>query len=469
MERLIQNTMIRRVRLLDILFHSNQWISMGDLAKRLKCSQQTLLSDCEYFESEWLDYVVMEVSKKQGIRVYMNRNHSISELYKKMMKSSSDLALLESFFFYPNQDTSFHIKRLYSSESSLYRSYKRLKLALKDRKIEINHDQDTYVLVGENELQLRLFLIVYFCEAYEESEWPFSIDKEYIYKLVNSTIKIFPFKVTLNSMKFLMYSMAISIIREEQGFILSVNHHFKKAVVINDTVFETLESVLCLRYPTIKCDRFYQSIFWWESIWEDYEEKNSVKRWSDTFLEKLCSSLGIKIAEKNKIELTNWIQFIYARYKVYPFQESIIHNRFTQSSIAIKRNYPVYAQKVLDILRLLEKQTSFPWYSNYYDELLHETFFQWNELYQQLDKKYPKVVVFVYSDLGEEHEVFLSYLMKNKFPKRVDVYCARERSSSKEGGATINYDLCISNYTLKNVEPENFVVVEDIPSTKKLD
>nr|WP_086443817.1 helix-turn-helix domain-containing protein [Enterococcus sp. 12C11_DIV0727]OTO68146.1 hypothetical protein A5866_000341 [Enterococcus sp. 12C11_DIV0727] len=115
MERLIQNTMIRRVRLLDILIHSNQWTPMKELTKQMKCSQQTLLSDCSYFENEWPDYVIMEISKKRGIRVFMNKNHAVSELYKKMMKNSSDLALLESFFFYPNKDTSFHIKRLYIS------------------------------------------------------------------------------------------------------------------------------------------------------------------------------------------------------------------------------------------------------------------------------------------------------------------------------------------------------------------
>ena len=237
MERLIQNTMIRRVRLLDILIHSNQWTPIKELTNHLKCSQQTILSDCDYFENEWLDYVVMEISKKRGIRIYMHKNHSVSELYKKMMKNSSDLALLESFFFYPNKDTSFHVKRLYTSESSLYRSYKRLKLVLSDRNIDITHNEDKYDLVGENELQIRLFLMLYFCEAYEENEWPFPINKDYIYELINSAIKIFPFKITLDSIKFFMYSMAISIIREEQGFTFSVDRDFGEIAHTNKEVF----------------------------------------------------------------------------------------------------------------------------------------------------------------------------------------------------------------------------------------
>lgn len=466
MERLIQNTMIRRVRLLDILIHSNQWTPIKELTKQMKCSQQTLLSDCSYFENEWPDYVIMEISKKRGIRVFMNKNHAVSELYKKMMKNSSDLALLESFFFYPNKDTSFHTKRLYISESSLYRSYRRLKLVLKDRNIEITHNLDTYALSGDNELQIRLFLMLYFCEAYEEYEWPFLIDKNYIYELVNSAIKIFPFKITLNSMKFLMYSIAISIIREEQGFASSIEYEFSKHRHTNKDIFEKIEKTLSLRYPKINCQNFCQSIFWWESIWVDLEEKNVVKQWSDKYIEHLCSLLDITIAEKNKIELSHWIQFIYARHRVYPFQEYIIHNRFAQSSVSIKRNYPIYAQAVEDTVSLLEKQTKFPWCSDYYEELVHETFFQWNKLYEQLDKKHSKLVVFVYSDLGAEHEVFLAYLMKNKFPKIVDVYCGREGFLSKEVGDELNCDLCISNYTLEDSDSQNFIVVEDIPSTK---
>lgn len=466
MERLIQNTMIRRVRLLDILIHSNHWTSLKDLTKRLKCSQQTVLSDCDYFENEWLDYVVMEVSKNLGIRIYMNKKHSVNELYKKMMKSSSDLALLESFFFYPNKDTSFHVKRLYVSESSLYRSYKRLKLVLNDRKIDITHYQDAYVLTGENELQLRLFLVLYFCEAYEETEWPFPIEKEYIYKLVNIVTKTFPFKITLNSIKFLMYSMAISIIRGEQGVNCPVKHDHCRGKITNKTVVEKFESILRLKYPTLNYRQFYQSIFWWEYIWEEEGEKNRVNQWCDTILKELCSSLNVVIAEKNKLELMNWIQFIYARHRVYPFQEYIIHNRFAQSGISIKKNYPLYAQKVSDILKLLEKQTQFPWYSSYYDELLHEIFFQWNELYKQLDKKYSKLIVLVLSDLGEEHEEFLSYLLKNRFPNKVDVYCSSESIRLKDEENKLIYDLCISNYTLRDVDPQNFVVVEDIPSIK---
>ncbi|ALS36305.1 hypothetical protein ABID30_003514 [Enterococcus rotai] len=466
MERLIQNTMIRRVRLLDILIHSNQWVPIKELTKRLNCSQQTLLSDCDYFENEWLDYVVIEISKKLGIRIYMHKNHSVSELYKKMMKNSSDLSLLESFFFYPNRDTSFHTKRLYISESSLYRSYKKLNLVLSDRNMDITHNQDKYVLVGENELQIRLFLILYFCEAYEESEWPFPINKYFIYELTNDAIKIFPFKVTLDSIKFLMYSMAISIIREEQGFTFSVNHNFEKTSDKNRIIFEKIKEILHSKYPKINYEKFCQSIFWWNYILVDYEEKSTIETLSNKYIELLCSSLNIRIAEKNRVALSNWIQFIYVRHRIYPFQEYIIHNRFAQSCVSIRKNYPVYTQEVKDILISLEKQTQFPWYSDYYEELVHETFFHWNELYKQLDKKYSKLVVVVYSDLGEEHEIFLAYLLNNKFPDRVDVHCARKVKLSNVHQCEITCDLCISNYTLKNVDPQNFLVVEDIPSTK---
>ncbi|MBO0470124.1 helix-turn-helix domain-containing protein [Enterococcus sp. DIV0242_7C1] len=466
MERLIQNMIIRRIRLLDILIHTNQWVPMKELTVRLSCSQQTVLSDCDYFENVWSDYVIIERSKKRGIRILMNKNHSIGELYKKMMKNSNDLTLLESFFFYPNKDTSFHAKRLYISESSLYRSYKRLQLVLMDRNITIAHAQDTYVLCGENELQIRLFFILYFCEVYEESEWPFAIDKDFICELVNSILKILPFRVTPLSLKFLMYSMAIAIVREDQGFMFSVGHDVGRNIDTNETIFQKIKEILLSKYPKINYKNFCQAILWWDFSWIEYKEKSVINNWSKKYMEQICSSLNVEISEKNETELTNWIQFIHIRHRVYPFQEYIIHNRFAQSSISIKRNYPTYAKNVRDILISFERQTQFPWYSKYYEELLHETFFQWNELYKQLDKKYSRLVVIVFSDLGTEHEAFLAYLIKNKFSKRVEVHCATEEKYLNDIEKKGNYDLCISNYPLKNVALENLVVVEDIPSAK---
>nr|WP_140405346.1 hypothetical protein [Enterococcus sp. 9D6_DIV0238] len=68
--------------------------------------------------------------------------------------------------------------------------------------------------------------------------------------------------------------------------------------------------------------------------------------------------------------------------------------------------------------------------------------------------------------MGTEHEAFLAYLIKNKFSKRVEVHCATEEKYLNDIEKKGNYDLCISNYPLKNVALENLVVVEDIPSAK---
>lgn len=465
MERLLQHTMIRRVRLLEFLVQSNQWIATNQLTKKLNCSQQTILSDCEYFENEWPEYVVIETSKKLGIRLYMNRQHSIGELYKKMMKSSGDLSLLESLLFFPNQDTLFHKQRLYTSESSLYRSYRRLKQVLNDRNLDILHQQDTYSLVGENELQVRFFLVLYFCETYEEKEWPFPVDKQLVQDCLAILVKYFPFKQTINAMKFLAYSFAILLIREEQGFGLT-NKNNVVATKVSEVDERVLTELLQPSYSAVQTIDVYRSIFWWEFGWVDPKERKKVEQLAEHYLASLCSALHVTLAESNKKELIHWLQLIYVRHKLYPYQESIIHSRFTQPSTALKRNYPLFANQVSDLLYVLEAESSFPWQSHYYNEILCETFFHWNTLYKKLDKQLVTLNILIMSDLGKEHAAFLSYLIENRFPKRVSTYYESCNSSEALSFSKVDYDLCISNYLVERVDSNELIVVEDIPSPK---
>lgn len=465
MERLLQHTMIRRVRLLEFLVYSNQWISTKFLMQQLNCSQQTILSDCEYFENEWSDYVVLETSKKLGIRLYMNRQHAISELYKKMMKNSGDLSLLESLFFYPNRDGVFHRQRLFTSESSLYRSYRRLKQVLNDRNLDILHQQDQYSLIGENELQVRFFLILYFCETYGEKEWPFPVDQQFVYKCLTVIIKYFPFEQTISTMKFLTYSLAVLLIREEQGFPLRMDKQLI-ATKMSKEDEQTLTKLLQPNYPTVTSMDIYQSIFWWEFDWIEPKERTKVQQIGERYLVSLCKGLQVTLAERNKKKLIHCLQLIYIRHKLYPYQESIIHSRFTQPSIILQKNYPIFAKKVNDLLYSLEAEEGFPWQSRYYNEILCETFFHWNMLYKKLDTQLVTLDILIMSDLGEEHAAFLSYLIENRFPKRIRTCCDKGDNTNQQLLSIDNYDLCISNYLIESKESTKFIVVEDIPSPK---
>lgn len=458
---MLLNSTSRRLKLLELLNSSGQWVLVNYMAKELGCSPQTVISDCEHFENEWPDYLTIDFSKKRGLRFQMVKNHPISDLYKEVMKEALTFSLMEIVFFNPGLTSSSYSQQLFISDSSLYRVFRSLKPVLEERGIDFT--QTTYTLTGSNELQVRYFLILYFLEVNKLNDWPFPLEKEQLRQTIELIKRIFKFKMNVSFSHYLLYSMAITIIREKQGFKIHPSIISKHLEANPLQSADKLDFFLQEYFPEVDRESFYLSVFWWDYSWSNPQEKENIRQIGEHFMDLLSQSLGIVPSHESVDAVVTWMTHIYSRHKFYPYEKFILYNHYHYATISIKKSYTFYTEKVSECLEQIERKSRFPWKSTYLDEMLHKILILWENILDSMDRIRPQISVVILSNIGNEHSDVLSYLVQKRFQEKVSICFAGDEFSLDK---SLKYDLCISNYTTSQIDKNNLVVVDDIPSNK---
>ncbi|MBO0446626.1 helix-turn-helix domain-containing protein [Enterococcus ureilyticus] len=474
MERLLAPSMHRRVLLLNLLNGSNSWITSDYLAESIECSKKTIMLDCQYIEDRWSDYLTIETSRKHGIRLITSPHRSIHEIYIEIIQESNAFSLLESVFFEPRQVAAYWEKKLFLSNSSLYRLSNVISSALKDRNIQMS--RSPYYVHGKDERQIRYFFTCYFIEVYGIREWPFHLDREKIFKLSSKINKKFDLELNDSQIVHLAYSIAVTIIRERQGFLIQnrkdpINSFVQTTIDVRkyqkdvEEIAEPLHVVL----PDNWYEDFCYSIFWWDFGWDNEQEKVNVIYQAENLVTTIQEALSISISEPSKVSIIRLIEYIYAKHKLFPYKKFMVYDRYLYSSKAIKQNFIVFTAVVSKALGVLEKKMKFPWKTMYLDGILHEMAIRWQDLSRLTDEMRHQLSVLVLSDLGKEHAQLLSSVLKENFRNKVSLSVQETHFYEQSVNcAEQSYDLYVSNYAIETVDEKINMIVEDIPSFKNL-
>ncbi|WP_430603384.1 hypothetical protein IGJ02_000789 [Enterococcus sp. DIV0724b] len=474
MERLLSPSMHRRVLLLNLLNGPKSWVTSDYLAESINCSKKTIMLDCQYIEDRWSDYLTIETSRKHGIRLITSPHRSIHEIYIEIMQESNAFSLLESIFFDPMQPASFWEKNLFLSNSSLYRLSNIISSALKDRNIQMS--RSPYFVHGKDERQIRYFFTCYFIEVYGIREWPFHLDREKVFRLSNKINKKFELELNDSQIVHLAYSIAVTIIRERQGFLIQnrkdpINSFVKTTIDVKkyQADVEEIAAPLNVVLPDNWYEDFCYSIFWWDFGWDNEQEKLNVIHQAENLVTTIKEALSISISEQSRVSIVRLIEYIYAKHKMFPYKKFMVYDRYLYSSRAIKQNFIVFTEVVKKALGVLEDKMKFPWKSMYLDSILHEMAIRWQDLSKLTDEMRHQLSVLVLSDLGKEHAQLLSSVLKENFRNKVNLFVQESHFYDQlVGGSDQNYDLYVSNYAIETVAEEVNMIVEDIPSFKNI-
>ncbi|EOI00037.1 hypothetical protein UAW_00299 [Enterococcus haemoperoxidus ATCC BAA-382] len=474
MERLLSPSMHRRVLLLNLLNGPKSWVTSDYLAESINCSKKTIMLDCQYIEDRWSDYLTIETSRKHGIRLITSPHRSIHEIYIEIMQESNAFSLLESIFFDPMQPASFWEKNLFLSNSSLYRLSNIISSALKDRNIQMS--RSPYFVHGKDERQIRYFFTCYFIEVYGIREWPFHLDREKVFRLSNKINKKFELELNDSQIVHLAYSIAVTIIRERQGFLIQnrkdpINSFVKTTIDVKkyQADVEEIAAPLNVVLPDNWYEDFCYSIFWWDFGWDNEQEKLNVIHQAENLVTTIKEALSISISEQSRVSIVRLIEYIYAKHKMFPYKKFMVYDRYLYSSRAIKQNFIVFTEVVKKALGVLEDKMKFPWKSMYLDSILHEMAIRWQDLSKLTDEMRHQLSVLVLSDLGKEHAQLLSSVLKENFRNKVNLFVQESHFYDQlVVGSGQNYDLYVSNYAIETVAEEVNMIVEDIPSFKNI-
>ncbi|WP_207695393.1 hypothetical protein DOK67_0001762 [Enterococcus sp. DIV0212c] len=477
MERLLSPSMHRRVLLLNLLNGPSGWITSEYLAESIDCSKKTIMLDCQYIEDRWSDYLSIETSRKHGIRLIASPHRSIHEIYIEIIQESNAFSLLESIFFEPMQPAVYWEKKLFLSNSSLYRLSNLISSALKDRNIQMS--RSPYFIHGKDERQIRYFFTCYFIEVYGIRDWPFHLDREKTFRLSNKINKDFALELNDSQIVHLAYSIAVTVIRERQGFLIQsrkdpIDSFVKTAIDVREYKIdvEAIAEPLNVTLPDNWYEDFCYSIFWWDFGWDNEQEKVNVIHQAEGLVNTIKDALSIRISEQSRVSIVRLIEYIYAKHKMFPYKKFMVYDRYLYSSRAIKQNFLVFTEVVTKALGVLESKMKFPWKTMYLDGILHEMAIRWEDLGKITDEMRHQVSVLVLSDLGKEHAKLLSSVLKDNFRNKVNLSIQEthfyEQVSKHSAQKNQKYDLYVSNYAVDMINKDINMIVEDIPSFKNL-
>lgn len=474
MERLLSSEMNRRVMLLNYLYGATDWLTSERLARSLDCSSKTLFLDCQYLEERWGEHLTIEVSKKSGIKMITAPHESIHDIYTDIIKEAPAFTLLESVFFHPNHESDYFEEKLFMSKSTLYRLLKKINVSLRDRELKLS--QKTFFLSGKTERQIRYFFSAYFLEVYGIHYWPFSLDKGKILAFVKVINQQFQLQLTDIQIIHMVFSIAVTVIREQQGFFVQVEKTDQEELLKEQQqmlcyqleVYSFME-LLSNDLPEYWYEDFIYTVFWWNFGWRSTSEKQGLAETGQFFVEEIQQALQIPINEKSEQKIVRLFQNIYALHNMYPFKKYMIYDRFSYSSKSIRQNYVVFTAVVSKALAAEEKRKEFPWSTLYKDEILHEVMVYWEGLPLHIDHLRKVVSVQVLSDLGQEHAKSLVDQLEIAFQNKISISCQEHVLFESEQTEKVSADLYVANYSPKNIKKEQLIVVEDILSSKDLD
>lgn len=472
LRELLDSSTQRRLSILETLNEHGGWISSNELAKRNSASLRTINSDVNYLKDHWYPHLLIETSKKNGIRLQTQPSSHVGLVYNYIMKHSEAFQFLEEVFFNPTLSIERWGEKLFISESSLYRitnqmarSLGRYGLTLLKKPCNIS---------GDNEAYVRFFYANYFFEKCGMMEWPFAIEKKLVFNYVKQVLTDRNiFTNDESKIMYFCYLVSVSLVRISQNFLLTTDTlpeddcSTKQEILEQNNYLDPMLAVYAIgKNESVMKDLSFFSFFY-EGIWDSDEEKHIVEQEIHTLIKSVRDAFDIKLTHLDLYTIETNLAYLYTHRKVYPFADFILFDKFLYNGKAIRHNYPDLAHVVYQSLKKIQKNTKFPWYSDYRDEVLYLLMTKWQDMPNILDNRKEKARLLVLSDLGIDHERLLVKLIKKNFDSKIHISSYTNSVIFLDETSETDfqhYDILVTTFIANTLPEEKIVVVDDIPS-----
>lgn len=468
MRHALSSTNNRQIEIIELLRSANNYVSVKNLADKVKAVPKTIVNDCQEIEDQWGDIVQIEKNSTGELHLTEKDNHTVHEIFSDILKESPTFQLLEILFYHPGILRSDLEKELFLSSSSLYRRIVKLNDGLEKRRLKI--DRNDLTLVGEDERHVRMFMAEYFLEVYDVYEWPFELDQKMIFTTVARLNENFDLKLNFLQKTEFAFLIAVSLIRQNQGFLSKPKRNLVSAqnlenytALINDLMLQCSVPITQERQTDL-----IQTIFWYDFAWDNLEEDARIDRLCHSMLSLMVNALGITLSDLSRRNCALLLKSVYTSYKTYPYEKYIAYNRELYNSLAIQRDFAVFTKVLEKTLKDQEAKSRFPWYSLYFHLILFRLFIYWDDLPKQLDELRQPVSTEVCSDLGAKHAQLLAYYLEKNYHEKIILDVQPDKVYAEVAASSLTSDLYVTNFSTPIIPKEKLFVLEDIPSAKKL-
>lgn len=174
--KILNNKEKRLIKLLNYI-NSNIFYSIIELSNLLDCSKSTVLNDLTTLSTNWEDLILINTEKDNMVKMKIISNGNINKIVSDIIFNSLEIQFIKLLFFHPHQNIYFYAEQLFTSPATLYRTIKKISTDLKHYGLKIESDNKTYHLIGDNQTSLFLFFAKGLEEFYGQ-EIPMVSNKE---------------------------------------------------------------------------------------------------------------------------------------------------------------------------------------------------------------------------------------------------------------------------------------------------
>ncbi|MGY3766623.1 helix-turn-helix domain-containing protein [Vagococcus vulneris] len=474
MRDLLDIPMQRRLRIIEQLNEAPGWTSSNELAKLNNASLRTINNDISYLKDNWYPHLLIETSKKNGVRLTTLPSSHVMLVYNYVFKNSDSFRLLDAIFFDTTKSIEKWGETLFISESSLYRIINELTLSLTNYSLTL--EKKPCRIIGETELNVRLFFTSFFREAYSVTEWPYPMNKkdtiDFVLSLLNSHNK----NIQSNQVMKLTNLVCTSLIRISQGFYIErsiansiENKRFTKILEKSKPQLLKICEQLDITYDNYLITDLAYSLFYHRNNWTNEQERLDITKEIRQLIKTIRDVFDLTLNNKIADEIEDYLVHLYLFHKVYPYRNYIIFDKYYYSGKTIKNNFPFFSSVVEKVLKSMESNTRFPWFSSYNYVILYNIMVKWGNLSELLEEKKVKVQVLVISDLGEEHCHFLAEMIRKNFRHKINLTEYKDLVVFLDNidPAYFNkYDLIITTFNTNILPVQKLIVIDDVPSNQ---
>lgn len=468
MKKLLNSSTYRRIHFIEFLDQLPSWCDIKEAAYQADCSVKTLLSDIEFINDFWGEYIYIEYSKFQGVRLNNLTSNKLGNVYSLIFAESLEFQFVEKMLYEPNQDAEYWINELFISEASFYRMVNTLEDFLARRGLKL--ERSPFRITGTDERWVRFFYQQYFSEAYSSNKWPFVLDHEETTCFIMRASTEFDVSLDDHEIQEAAYLFIVTLNRMRHGFFLPESVYQEP----DDTLDKVLDYSRPFAERLLEKTSFLLPKKWYKEIsrtvfhefynWDNPEQIVRINTKIVAFLEKLSAAIEFPLVEEDKRKIVQEMMSWYVEYNFYPYRQMLLFDKYQKFAREIQLIYPIFSTLIKLHLEDIEKKTPELWTEIRLNNIFFLLMKEWAHLPLRLEELRRKITILIVSDLGRRHAEMLRDFLIANYQERITVSTFNEpliSTGPDDFKEFSTYDIVISNNPIDGYEEKNILIVNN--------
>ena len=210
---MLSDTTLRKLHLIEYLDLLTHPIDERQLAEDLAVSRRTLMHDIQQINNDY-DFLMI-YKTHQGVYLEYANGANLRSIYRYLLKSEPAFKLLDWIFRHKEPLIEQAEGDLFTSQSTIYRLVNKLNEQLDKYHISIKYPNLAF---EGKEVDIRFFFAQFYSEISGYNEWPFQrIDIDALKEFLISSYSIAGAQLNYPTLRFLLFSLSVNIVRLRQG------------------------------------------------------------------------------------------------------------------------------------------------------------------------------------------------------------------------------------------------------------